>query len=524
MILRSLLLCEDIRREIHGTHSIIGVFNSLKGYLGEKYSFKGFFGITNYLGMAKLKIIIKSPDGIEVKKFFSDDIPCTNRKDIFVGIITITDLFFKSYGSYVIYIYDMENTELGNIALNYSVPDYQTNNLVVNNEVIEVPRVNYHDNRELISFSKLFLRQYKPLTEPFKSVEFISQFMASDGIGSVSRFIVQELIKDKVKVKATPIYGDSDSKNWIKSLPEEMVCKDETDITIVNSLPPHIKNACEAKRLLMFTYWEASKVDKSWVNVVNTADAIFVPSNYVKEIYVNSGAKEEKLIVYNQPISGEFKYAEKGDTKLYEEDYNYFDILFLGTAIPRKGIDVFIVAVEKVFGNDIKVRIRIHTKPWSEALGDTRREIQKYCKGKEEKYFITTDILPTSAIVRLIQGVDLVVTPSRSEGLGLIPLQSIICGTPTIVPNHTGFKEYCEYPGFVKLEKFKSVKGEGIYASGFWFEPDINELSEKLLYCKENIKELNKEAKKSSVVLSKKYSAEETYKTLKQQINVVYKV
>jgi glycosyltransferase involved in cell wall biosynthesis len=519
MRLPSLILCEDVRKEIMGTHTIVGQFNALRGYLMEKYTFKVFFMITDFVGMAKLKVVVRSPEGVELKKFYTDDIPCTSRQDCSAGYFTVTDLFLRSYGRYSVSISDMSGKELSTVGINYLVHDFKTNKLMIGGKPVEVPRVNIHDNRELPSYAKLFLRKYSQLERPFESVEFHSQFMFSDGIGSVSCHLINQMIKRGVKVKPVPIYTDQNSLQFIKDIPKESVCRGEADVTIVNTLPPHLKNASNAKRLLLFSYWEVSKIDKSWVNVSNTVDGVFVPSHYVKDVYKDSGVKVP-VLVYKQPIDTAFKYADKKTTK-EDGDKEYFDILFLGTCIPRKGYDIFTRAIDKVFGKDKKVRIRMHMKPWSEAYGDARRKVFKDYEGNNQ-YLCTSSVLSTLDIVKLLQSSDLLVAPSRSEGLGLTPIQSVVCGTPAIVPNHTGFKEYNNKPGFLKIEKNEVVKGEGIYADGTWFEPDFDELCELLAYARKNRERLFEDAKRGSAILSEEYGIVPTYTALESLINNIY--
>jgi len=517
MKLNSLLFCEDVRKELYGTHTIVGQFNALRGYLGERYTFKVFFSVTDFIGVARLKVVIKSPEGVELKRFVTNEIVCTTRDDHSTGFFTVTSLWLRSYGRYTITV-SHNDTELSSIKMSYMVKDFKTNIIMFEGKSVEVPRVNLHDNRELFQYSKLFLRKFRRLEEPYKSIEFRSQFMSSDGIGSVSCHLINEMIRKGIKVKPIPIYADPQSNEYINSIPNDKKISDECDITIVNSLPSYLKDVCNAKRILLFTYWEASRVNKGWSNISNTVDGIFVPSKYVKEIYKNSGVNVP-IFVYKQPIDSSIFRYERIDKD--EGDKGYFDILFLGTCISRKGVDIFTKAVDEVFGDDSKVRIRMHVKPWSEALGDTSRELNRKYKNNKQ-YLITNNILSTIEIARLIQQSDLVVTPSRSEGLGLIPLQSVLCGTPTIVPDHSGFKEYNHKPGFIKIEKSKIVKAEGIYAGGEWYEPDFIELCEKLEYVKDNHSKLLEEAKKGSELLSEEYNVSSTYSILEVLMNNIY--
>lgn len=516
MKVTSLIFCEDVRKEMQGTHTIVGQFNSLIGFIGEKYTFKVFFSVTDFIGMAKLKVVVKSPEGVELKKFVTNEIGCTTRDDHYAGYFSINNLWLRSYGRYVI-IVSHNGRELVSIKMNYRVKDYKTNIIMFGGKPVEVPRVNLHDNRELHQYSKLLLRRFVKMDRSYESIEFWSQFMRTDGIGSVSCHLVDEMIQRGIKVKPCPVFIDQQSKEYIAQIPEDKKVKGDCDITIVNTLPVHLKDACNAERILLFSYWEASKINIAWVNVSNATDGVFVPSVYVKDIYKSSGVNVP-IYVYKQPIDSIFNYDR---IPKFDGEEDCFDILFLGTCILRKGFDVFTKAIDEVFGDDPNVRVRIHTKPWAEHLGDKSRDLMKKYE-KNSQYFITRDLMSIEGIVDLMQRSDLVVAPSRSEGLGLIPIQSVMCGTPCIVPNHSGFKEYNFHPGFVRVEKSEMVKGEGIYADGEWYEPDFRELCEKLQYAKDNHKVLLEEAAKGSKILRRSYSVSSTYSALESVINGIY--
>jgi glycosyltransferase involved in cell wall biosynthesis len=97
-----------------------------------------------------------------------------------------------------------------------------------------------------------------------------------------------------------------------------------------------------------------------------------------------------------------------------------------------------------------------------------------------------------------------------------------MCGTPALVPNHSGFQEYNHRPGFVKVEKNELVKAQGIYADGEWYEPDFKELCEKLQYAKDNHPALLKEAEEGSKILRQEYSISATYQAVESLINNIY--
>jgi len=512
MILSSVLLCEDVRKEVRGTSTIVGQFASLLGGLGEKVSFCIFFGVSGYMGMANFDIDIFNPEFEKVFEFTTDSVACTSKNDQYFAHFKVKDLSLSSYGEYLINFKNKDRV-IGSIKFKYKVANPKDNKLTIGDKEIEVPRMDMNDDKELQDYAKLFVRKKEKLNRHFATVRFHSQFNSADGIGSVSIFLVNQMIAKGKKVKPIPFFPGQTDMEYINSIESYNIPPSKADITIVNALPPHIKHAGAAKRLLLFTYWEADEINKAWANISNTADALFVPSQYVKDVYIRAGA-EKPIFVYRQPISSKFQYKPKAESE-------YFTILFMGTCIPRKGIDIFCRACDRVFGNDKKVRIRVHTKPWAQSLGDMRKWLfDNY--GKNLKYGITDHRMLVGDVYSMMTEADLLVAPSRGEGLGLIPIQSVISGTPAIVPRHSGFKEYINTKGIIPIEGYEKVKGTGIYAGGNWYEPDFNELCDKLKFAKDNRKKLLSDVKEGSEILRRNYDANSVYLNLESMIDNVY--
>jgi len=510
LILSSILLCEDVRREIRGTNTIVGQFTSLSGELGGSISFYVFLGVKDYYGVAKLTVTILNPDKTELGRFDTGDIVCTDKDETFSAYFKISQLKFYQYGKYNIVVTTQDKVELTNIIMKYNISESSGNKIYVDDKSIEVPRMNYNDASELATISKLFVRKTSKLDKPYSKVRFISQFNPSEGIGSVSCLLTNSMLNHGIRVNPIPIHeGPADTK-FISGIEKTNIPSSEADITILNAFPPQLKTCANEKRILLFTYWEADKVKESWANISNTADSLFVPSNYVKEVYERSGVIKP-VHVYAQPISKIFEYKEK-------EYSPYFTITFIGTCIPRKGIDIFCKAIDEVFGNDDSVRIRIHVKPIPKQLGDKREWLLDKYKDNI-KYLITDNVLGTKDIKDMLQQSNLVVTPSRSEGLGLVPIQALICGTPVIIPRHSGFLEYCATPGVITIDNYSMVKSTEIYDGCMWYEPEFEELCNKLAYAKANISEITKSAVEGSRLLRDKYDPDNAYLALENIIN-----
>lgn len=59
---------------------------------------------------------------------------------------------------------------------------------------------------------------------------------------------------------------------------------------------------------------------------------------------------------------------------------------------------------------------------------------------------------PVDSMVDLYASCDVTLQPSRVEGFGLVPLESVACGTPCVIGATTGCMEYAYFPGIVTVQ------------------------------------------------------------------------
>ena len=84
-----------------------------------------------------------------------------------------------------------------------------------------------------------------------------------------------------------------------------------------------------------------------WVTVAANVDAFWVPSNYVRQVYVDSGVPAEKVHVLPNGIDPEIFRPEAKPLKLATK--KSFKFLFVGGTIFRKGPDLLLKAYAETF-------------------------------------------------------------------------------------------------------------------------------------------------------------------------------
>ena len=114
-------------------------------------------------------------------------------------------------------------------------------------------------------------------------------------------------------------------------------------------------------------------------------------------------------------------------------------VVYLGTLIPRKCVDVLVRAVARlpaleltVAGNDLGHGAQI------------RRAVRE--QGLEERV-TWRGLVRGGERAPLLQGADVVAYPGRAEVFGLVPLEALLCGTPVVVSDDYGCGELVQAAG-----------------------------------------------------------------------------
>ena len=110
-------------------------------------------------------------------------------------------------------------------------------------------------------------------------------------------------------------------------------------------------------------------------------------------------------------------------------------VLYLGTLIPRKCVDVLVRAIARlrqrgvglvIAGNDL-------------GAGDAVRAVVRRTGLERLVHF--TGLLVAEERLELLAGADVLAYPGRAEVFGLAPLEALVCGTPVVVGDDSGCGE-----------------------------------------------------------------------------------
>ena len=242
-----------------------------------------------------------------------------------------------------------------------------------------------------------------------------------------------------------------------------------------------------------------------------SCDKIFAPSNFAKQIFLDSGVPESHVDVI--PHGVDITYLGNSKIKL-PTDKSFKLLANIAQNHKRKNLKGLLDAYGKAFSNkdDVCLILKGKDKPvkaqFEVSLNQCLSEFkQKYPKHAEVKVF--SEFLPD--ISSLYRSVDACVTMSHCEGFYFPGLESIISGKLAIAPNWGGQIDFLNKDNSLLISgKEERADPTSMYweskQNAIWFKPSVDDAVDKLRFAKENYVEMNKNIKNNIVNLYKEYS------------------
>ena len=272
----------------------------------------------------------------------------------------------------------------------------------------------------------------------------------------------------------------------------------EPDLHIIHLTPDcYLKNIKPGQKTVAYAAWETSKLPEKWLEPLNAADEIWVPSDYNVEVFKSSGVTKPVYAVPHAISVPDLLARAEGQQAEFNIPKDKFIFYSIYQWTPRKNPEGLLKAFFSEFTTKDPVCLVVKSYVKSYGAGERdfiRSEIQRIRKSMHiddapPVVFIGSD-LSSQQIAQLHQAGDCMVFPTRAEGFSLTAFEAMAFGKPVITTNYSGhlafMNEQNSYLTDYQLTPCAGMPWPLYTGRMSWAEPNLDHLKKQMRHVFEN--------------------------------------
>lgn len=262
---------------------------------------------------------------------------------------------------------------------------------------------------------------------------------------------------------------------------------DNASVKVWMTTPNLVTGWMTGQKKVVFTMWETDTLSPNiFIDHLPYFDQVVVPCEHNRLLFAQH---HPNVSVVNLGVDSKF-YKPGPD----REPNKKFVFMAGGSHWLRKGLDVVVRAFTKLNtkGAELVVKCTSETIGGIPAISHPNITIHDR--------FITQE-----ADRELYYASDCYIAASRGEGWGLMPLQAMCMGIPTIISDTSGHREFSKLATRVVATEPRPVYAPPYYLDGNWDEPDFDGLVEAMTWMLDNREDARIQAA-SSISKAAKYT------------------
>lgn len=394
-------------------------------------------------------------------------------------------------------------------------------------------------NFNLDAVAKIVVKRLKVISEKyakpkkkyhFSKINWEGDQFSYHSLALVNREICSRLYDERLNLSLETTKNDQNESELINTYSQlhHLVKRkfNSADIHISHQWPPNLIPP-KSGRWVLIQPWEFGSTPISWVKSFNeNVDEVWVPSNFVKEVYTKSGVNKDKVFVIPNGISKDKFNPSVEPYKLKTK--KKFKFLFVGGTIYRKGIDILLDAYFSTFTKNDDVCLVIkdfgtNTFYKGQTIQDKLNNYSSKENAPEVEYI--DEKLSENEIAGLYTACNVLVHPYRGEGFGLPVLESMACGLPVIVTKGGSTDDFCNEENSLQIAAertyFPNNKIDNLITVDHpWLlEPNLDDLKSKLKYLFENTDKIKTLGTKAHQYVHENFTWEKTVEKIEERIN-----
>lgn len=271
----------------------------------------------------------------------------------------------------------------------------------------------------------------------------------------------EKLARKDIRIK-------EDSPEWIKKLPY---------LWVRHQWPPKAEPPKGAKWVIIQP-WEFTTLPKRFVDIFLQADELWVPSNYTRQAFINSGIPFNKVQIVPNGVDP-WLFQPKGK-KYPLPTEKKLKFLFVGGTTYRKGFDVLLQSFVSTFTSDDDVALVVKDMGTESFYrGQTAEDMINQVKNtpNSPEIIYIKHYLSEEEMASLYRACDVFVSPYRGEGFSLPTLEAMACGLPVVVTEGGATEDFVLDSFAWKIPSYKvsigtMIDNDPLVGEAFLFEPD----------------------------------------------------
>ena len=335
--------------------------------------------------------------------------------------------------------------------------------------------------------------------ENFSEITVIGSISGHYSLASINRNIVFRLL-NKVKNVFVICYHE----NYFDKIEDIAITKDEYE-TLRSIVPdknapairtddkvaiyhhyPLIEDVREGYGFeIAVFFWEESRIPQRTIEILNSKyKGILVSTFFIKKILIDNGCytpvkvADIPLKTPPEPSVLQENSEQKREIKLFH----------ISSCLPRKGADVLLRAFNEACKKakfELSLTIKSFPNPHNSVTEQIELLVDK--KYRDKIRVILNEDLTALDVANLYEQCDIVVLPTRGEGLNMPAIEGVHYKKPIISTDYSGQCEFlddsCEFIGY----KFAPAVTHFNLNYSFWAEPSVKDLGEKIIKVSEQI-------------------------------------
>lgn len=232
-------------------------------------------------------------------------------------------------------------------------------------------------------------------------------------------------------------------------------------VSVHMGLPFTCKGWYEKQHRVCFTMWETSELPVRFSRWLSQYDQILVPCAHNVEVF---GKHHPNVNHVPLGVDRTVWFPKK------RKENSKFKFMAGGSLWERKGIDAVVTAFKRLELPDAELHLKM--APHASDVPDDAHG---------DNIFFHREWMTMSEQADFFRSADCWVAPARGEGFGLIPLQAISAGVPTIVSASSGQAQFAHLASSVVKSSPRPCRW-----GGKWDEPDVQDLMRLMRHHYEN--------------------------------------